>query len=125
MKKLINGIIILTCFILVGCQPEPETLGIKKVDQITAELEEVINPALKLQIAYDGNNEFIILHTAGEVSTTITGDDRTAFINFEIEKQLDNEINQYVYILTLEPEQDTIDVSINGQQTHFGSSISF
>ncbi len=37
-------------FILVWCQSEPETLGITEVDQITPELEEVINPGLELQL---------------------------------------------------------------------------
>lgn len=50
MKKITALLILMTSFILVGCQSEPETLGITEVDQITPELEEVINPGLELQL---------------------------------------------------------------------------
>lgn len=111
--------------ILVGCQSEPETLGIIEVDQITAELERVIEPGLELQTAYDGDNRYIVLHTTGKVTASVVGIDNIASVQFDIDEEQDGQINQYVYILTLDPEQDTIDVSINGERTHFDLSTGF
>ena len=125
MKKLITLIMLITSFILVGCQPEPETLAITEVDQITAELERVIDPGLELQLANDSDTTYIVLHTSGKVTARVIGKDNIASVQFDIDEGQAGQINQYIYILTLDPEQDTIDVSINGERTHFDSSIIF
>lgn len=125
MKKIIGLILVITSFILVGCQPKSETLGITEIDELSAELEEVINPNLKLQIAYDGDTQYIVLHTTGNAEATVTAEEEIASVNFDINKVQSGQINQYIYILTLDPEQDTIDVSINGESTYFDSSIAF
>ncbi len=66
-----------------------------------------------------------MLHTSGQATASVVAKDNIASVQFDINEEQGGQINQYIYILTLDPEQDTIDVSINGERTHFDSSIGF
>lgn len=96
--------ILMISIIFAGCQLKPESLGINEVDQISSRLEEVIDPNLKLQIANDDKNTYIVLHTTGDSTASVLAEENIASVRLNINEQTGGQINQYVYELTLSPE---------------------
>lgn len=117
MKKLFYSILFFA-LILAACNSSE--LSISKIQNVPNNVQEIINPDYTLQLINDGENmSYIVFYSKGTVTTDLETKDDTLIVKLDSINEDSNELKQFVYKLTLDPEHDTINVLVNGQSTPF------
>ncbi|MEX3743850.1 MULTISPECIES: peptidylprolyl isomerase [Lysinibacillus] len=117
MKKIII-LFMLTLTILGACNTS--TLSISEIAVVPDEVQKKIISDDKLQLINDGKDTFyIVFYSKGIAHADLEVQGDILKIKFE-ETNPSNEVaEQYVYKITKDPEQEIIEVYINGKFTHF------
>ncbi|MFJ8462188.1 peptidylprolyl isomerase [Lysinibacillus xylanilyticus] len=117
MKKIII-LFMLTLTILGACNTS--TLSISEIAVVPDEVQKKIISDDKLQLINDGKDTFyIVFYSKGIAHADLEVQGDILKIKFE-ETNPSNEVaEQYVYKITKDPEQEIIEVYINGKSTHF------
>ncbi|MEY9970275.1 chaperonin cofactor prefoldin [Lysinibacillus sp. RC46] len=116
MKKLLF-LMFLTVFILTACNSS--TLSISEIESVPEKVQKVIDEKNTLQLInqVDKNISYLVFQSKGTVTTGLETQGDTLIIKLDVTNQQDNAIKQHVYKLTLDSNQDTIDIHINGKST--------
>ena len=112
----------LTLTILGACNTS--TLSISEIAVVPDEVQKKIISDDKLQLINDGKDTFyIVFYSKGIAHADLEVQGDILKIKFE-ETNPSNEVaEQYVYKITKDPEQEIIEVYINGKSTHFDHVI--
>ncbi|MGE7915329.1 hypothetical protein [Lysinibacillus xylanilyticus] len=122
MKKIII-LVMLTLTILGACK-KTSTLSISEIAVVPAEVQKKIISDEKLQLINDGKDTFyIVFYSKGIAHADLEVQGDTLKIKFEETNPSDDVVEQYVYKITKDPEQEIIEVYINGKSTHFDNVI--
>lgn len=117
MKKLFYSIFFFT-LILTACNSSE--ISISEIQNIPNNVQDKINSNYTLQLINDGENmAYTIFHSKGTVTTDLETKDDTLIVKLDSTNKDNDELKQYVYKLTLDPEHNTIEVLVNGQSTPF------
>ncbi|MGA3601795.1 peptidylprolyl isomerase [Lysinibacillus agricola] len=121
MKKIII-LFMLTLTILGACNSS--TLSISEIAVVPDEVQKKIISDDKLQLINDGKDTFyIVFYSKGIAHADLEVQGDILKIKFE-ETNLSNDVaEQYDYKITKDPEQEIIEVYINGKSTHFDHVI--
>jgi len=116
LKKLLF-LVILTIFALTSC--DSSTLSISEIEMVPDKVQKVIEEKNTLQLinVVDKDISYIVFRSKGTVTSDLETQGNTLIIKLDVSNQQDNEIEQHVYKLTLDPELDTINIHINGKST--------
>ncbi|WP_068984323.1 hypothetical protein [Lysinibacillus xylanilyticus] len=121
MKKIII-LFMFTLTILGACNTS--TLSISEIAVVPDEVRKKIISDDKLQLISDGKDTFYIdfyLKGMAHADLEVQGD--TLKIKIEETNPSDDVAEQYVYKIIKDPEQEIIEVYINGKSTHFNHVI--
>ena len=117
MKKLFYSILF---FVLILAACNSSELSISEIQTVPNNVQDKINFDYTLQLINDGENmAYIIFHSKGTVTADLETKGDTLIVKLDSTNKDNNELKQYVYKLTLDPEHNTIEVLVNGQSTPF------
>ena len=125
MKKLFYLMIFVT-MVLAACNSTE--LSISEIQSVPKKAQEVINADYTLQLINDSEkgNAYIVFQSTGTVTAEVEVIENILNIKLDSINQENNELKQYVYKITRgDAEYDTINVRLNGQDTHFDNSSGF
>ncbi|WP_277584291.1 peptidylprolyl isomerase [Psychrobacillus antarcticus] len=125
MKKLLYLMILVT-MILAACNSTE--LSIREIQSVPNKVQESINSDYTHQIINDSEkkNAYIIFQSTGTVTAELEVIENVLNIKLESTSQENNELKQFAYKITRgDAEYDTINVQLNGQDTHFDNSSGF
>ncbi|MFJ7732253.1 membrane lipoprotein lipid attachment site-containing protein [Lysinibacillus sp. NPDC097231] len=122
MKKLL--LVFFTVLILAACNSS--TLSIREIENVPSKVQKVIDDQYTLQsINISENICYIVFQSKGTVTTSLETQGNTLIIKLDEANPQDNENQQHVYKLTLDPELEVINIKINGKSTHFDNVTVF
>lgn len=120
MKKIILWVLVLFGGLLLLAACREPAAGIREVEKIPDEVQEIVNPDYRLQlISFDENAYYVVFHSKGIVTADTETKEDTINILLEVEEQQDEKVKPHVYKLILAPEHEVIDVHINGESVYF------
>jgi len=109
--------VLFALLLLTACN-KPSILSISKIDNVTNEVQKVIDNKYALQkINVDKHTFYISYQSQGIVTTDLETQGNTLIVKLDVANQQDFDIAQHVYKLTIDSNIDTIDVHINGKST--------
>lgn len=125
MKRLFSLLFVFT-IILAACNSSE--LSITEVQNVPKEIQNLIGSDYTLQLIYDSKKDdtYIIFHSSGTVTAELELSENILNIKLNSANQESNEVKPHVYkIIRGDAEYDTINVQVNGENTHFDNSTGF
>ena len=117
LKKIVV-LVFLIITILSACNLS--TLSFSEIEIVPNNVQDKVDSNYKLQSINDGGKGYyIVFHSSGGVETDLETQGDTVTIKFNVTNLQDDVVKQNTFYLTTDPEQDVIDVQVNGESTHF------
>jgi hypothetical protein len=116
--KKIFVLVFLVISILSACNSS--TLSFSEIENVPNNVQEKIDSNLRLQSINDGKEGYyIVFHSSGVVETDLETQGDTVTIKFNVTDLQDEVVKQNTFYLTIDPEQDVIEVLVNGESIPF------
>lgn len=120
MKRFI--LLALLCTLLSACNVNDPKLSFSELKIVPNEIQTKINPDYTLQLINTKDDiAYVVYHTKKTVATNLEAQEDTVKIKLDESKDTSKNTKQHVYKLTLDPENEIIDVYLNGKSTAFAN----
>ena len=117
MKKILL-LVFLLISILAACNSS--TLSFKEIEKIPKNVQQAVDPNLKLQSITDGGKGYyIVFYSRGDVETDLETKGDTLIIKFNVTNQINDVEKQNIFYLTTDTKHHAIDVQVNGESIPF------
>ncbi|MFJ8236621.1 hypothetical protein ACIQ34_13000 [Ureibacillus sp. NPDC094379] len=104
--------------ILTACNSS--TTSFKEIEKVPKNVQEEVDPNLKLQSITDGGKGYyIVFYSNGDVETDLETTGDTLIIKFKVTNQKNNIVRQNTFYLTTDTKHHAIDVQVNGESIPF------
>lgn len=104
--------------IIAGCQSS--TLSFSEIEKVPNEVTSLIDPETTLQLINEENKgSYIVFQSNYKVKADLEPEDNVLHIIFKETSSENDGKEPHVYYLTTDPEHDTIEVLVNGEELSF------
>lgn len=118
MKRIL--LFSLISILLSACSLNDSKLSFSKIKRVPNNVQTKIEPTFPLQLLNEKEEvSYLIYQTKGTVATDLEVQKETVQIKLDVSSNHSDDVKQHVYKITLDPNQEVIDVLINGKSTPF------